>query len=172
MRLARHVRRNSPQRPFPQAFLFITRCAAIAGGQLCASAIWWWRRLVSSACKVWCWRWARLPPTGVTKFKDVEALLDAEPVLSTEQLGLAQWLARETRADLIECVNLMLPNGLAKRAGAIYELVPDQTLQMRSEALKQLVLMEVQEILPSSSTRQERLLSFDAQSAGRCIVGS
>ena len=99
-------------------------------------------------------------PTGVTKFKDVEALLDAEPVLSTEQLGLAQWLARETRADLIECVNLMLPNGLAKRAGAIYELVPDQTLQMRSEALKQLVLMEVQEILPSSSTRQERLLSL------------
>ena len=99
-------------------------------------------------------------PTGVTKFKDVEALLDAEPVLSAEQLGLAQWLARETRADLIECVNLMLPNGLAKRAGAIYELVPDQTLQMRSEALKQLVLMEVQEISPSSSTRQERILSL------------
>ncbi|GBL37737.1 primosomal protein N' [Anaerolineaceae bacterium] len=84
-------------------------------------------------------------PTGVAEFKAVEALLDAEPVLSAEQLGLAQWLARETRAALIECVNLMLPPGLAQRADAEYQLLREPVVTARAGALQQRVLALLRE---------------------------
>ena len=85
------------------------------------------------------------PPAGVAEFKAVEALLDAEPVLSAEQLGLAHWLARETRADLIECVNLMLPPGLAQRADAQYQLLREPVVTVRSGALQLRVLALLRE---------------------------
>ncbi len=58
----------------------------------------------------------------VAEVKAVEGLLDAEPVLTRAQLDLAYWIAHTYLASLIDCLTLMLPPGLAKRADTLYTL--------------------------------------------------
>ncbi|MEW6567517.1 MAG: primosomal protein N' [Chloroflexota bacterium] len=64
-----------------------------------------------------------LPTTDVPETRPIEALLDAQPVLTPSQLELARWLATETRAPLIDCLTLMLPPGLSQQADSVYTLV-------------------------------------------------
>ena len=63
------------------------------------------------------------PPPDIPEFKEIESLVDREPVLSRTQLDLAYWLAHYYKAALIDCVTLMLPAGLSKRAELQFELV-------------------------------------------------
>ncbi len=69
-------------------------------------------------------------PDDVAHFKDVEDLIDPEPVLTHDQLELAWWLSRYYHAPLIDCVTLMLPPGLAKNADVEYSLIqPDAVVK-------------------------------------------
>jgi primosomal protein N' (replication factor Y) len=59
---------------------------------------------------------------AVEETRPIEALVDEEPVLTSEQVALAFWLHRETLAPLHECVRLMLPPGVAGRADSRLEI--------------------------------------------------
>jgi primosomal protein N' (replication factor Y) len=62
----------------------------------------------------------------VSTVKEIESLVDPEPVLTRAQLDLAYWIARTYLAPLIDCLTLMLPPGLSKRADTLYRLAaPD-----------------------------------------------
>jgi primosomal protein N' (replication factor Y) len=62
----------------------------------------------------------------VAEVKAIEGLVDPAPALTRAQIDLAYWIAHTYLSPLIECLTLMLPPGLAKRADALYTLVdPD-----------------------------------------------
>lgn len=64
-----------------------------------------------------------LPATPpVARLNALESLLDPEPVLTPAQLSLAQWIADTYLAPVIDCLIMMLPPGLAKRADQLYTL--------------------------------------------------
>ena len=52
----------------------------------------------------------------VAETRDVEALLDTEPVLSAAQIQLARWMSGYYLAPLLNCLYQMLPPGLSRQA--------------------------------------------------------
>ena len=58
----------------------------------------------------------------VPKTRQVLAALDPKPVLTTNQIQLAQELTRRSFAPLSACIALMLPPGLSKMADTLYQL--------------------------------------------------
>src|SRR5262245_3786675 len=64
----------------------------------------------------------------VAEVKDIESLVDPQPVLTPAQLDLAYWIAHTYLAPLIECLTLMLPPGLSQRADALYALRQDDAV--------------------------------------------
>jgi primosomal protein N' (replication factor Y) len=67
-----------------------------------------------------------LATAPVAEVKPLETLLDPEPVLSQAQIALAQWMASAYLAPLIDCLTMMLPPGLSKRADQLYTLNMDR----------------------------------------------
>ena len=65
------------------------------------------------------------PPSALSQ---LESLLDPEPVLTAAQIDLAGWIAQTYLAPLIDCLTLMLPPGLAKRADSSTRLNTDVPL--------------------------------------------
>ncbi|MGH2523706.1 MAG: DEAD/DEAH box helicase, partial [Anaerolineales bacterium] len=62
----------------------------------------------------------------VSQLKHVEGLVDPQPVLTPAQLDLAYWIAHTYLAPLIDCLTVMLPPGLSKKADMLYTLLdPD-----------------------------------------------
>ena len=59
----------------------------------------------------------------VRETKDLEGLVDPEPVLTPAQLDLAYWIAHTYLASLIDCLTLMLPPGLSKKADSLFTLI-------------------------------------------------
>src|SRR5689334_14625514 len=59
---------------------------------------------------------------AVTRVSELEELVDAEPVLTPAQIELGLWIADTYLASRIDCLTLMLPPGLAKRADTLYTL--------------------------------------------------
>ena len=64
--------------------------------------------------------------TSLKQVSPIEGLIDPEPVLTPAQIDLARWMAHTYLASPIECLVLMLPPGLSKRADALYSLNPGQ----------------------------------------------
>ncbi len=62
---------------------------------------------------------------SVPKTRDIQEVLDPEPVLSERLLTLAHWMAEETLAPLLRCVETMLPPGM--RPQAYLRLTPKVT---------------------------------------------
>lgn len=58
----------------------------------------------------------------VSETRDIEEIVDPEPVLSPVQIKLACWISSYYLAPLIDCLRLMLPPGLERRAELIVEL--------------------------------------------------
>ncbi len=84
----------------------------------------------------------RLEQPSVPQTKAVEALLDPEPVLSKEQLQLAQWLAESTLAPLSSCLELMLPPGFSQQADQLYSLVePMRIAESELTALQRRIIL-------------------------------
>jgi primosomal protein N' (replication factor Y) (superfamily II helicase) len=59
---------------------------------------------------------------GVARVSDIEDLIDPEPVLSPAQIELARWISNTYVAPLVECLVLMLPPGLSRRADVLLAL--------------------------------------------------
>jgi primosomal protein N' (replication factor Y) len=60
----------------------------------------------------------------VEETKPIIALIDAEPVVQTWQIELAQWLSCEYLAPLNGCLRLMLPPGLTRWADITLDIAP------------------------------------------------
>jgi len=58
----------------------------------------------------------------VPQTRDIEDIVDPEPVLLPVQIELARWISSFYLAPLIDCLRLMLPPGLEQRAELIVEL--------------------------------------------------
>lgn len=69
-----------------------------------------------------------LKQPSVPETKPIEALIDPEPVLNASQLALAAWIQSQTFSPLIECLTLMLPPGLSKKADSLYSLKDPQAV--------------------------------------------
>jgi primosomal protein N' (replication factor Y) len=72
----------------------------------------------------------RLQPT-VDETRPIKELLDPSPVITGEQLALAQWMTQAYRASLIACLTLMLPPGLSQQTDSLYHLA-DLDAEVRS----------------------------------------
>ena len=60
--------------------------------------------------------------TALSEVFAIEGLIDPQPVLTQPQIDLAYWMADTYLASPIDCLVLMLPPGLSKRADAVYAL--------------------------------------------------
>lgn len=58
--------------------------------------------------------------TEIDATREIFSLLDPEPVLTSRQLQMAEWLSQNTLATLSQCVDLMVLPGLSKQADVIY----------------------------------------------------
>ena len=65
-------------------------------------------------------------PPALKQVSPIEGLIDPEPVLTPAQIDLARWMAHTYLASPIECLVLMLPPGLSKRADALFSLNPGE----------------------------------------------
>ena len=63
---------------------------------------------------------------SVPETKTIIDLLDPQPVLTSTQIALSQWLAEETLSPLAACIGLMLPVGLAQQADVLYTLTENR----------------------------------------------
>ena len=59
---------------------------------------------------------------AVPETRDIEEIVDPEPVLSPVQIELARWISSYYLAPLIHCLRLMLPPGLERRSELAVEL--------------------------------------------------
>ncbi|MBP3382253.1 MAG: primosomal protein N' [Clostridia bacterium] len=75
------------------------------------------------------------------RIKPIDAVLDAEPLLSDELLGLAHWMKERTFSTVFECARAMLPTGMYMRIKTVFRAandVPPDTLEQLSFAEKQI----------------------------------
>lgn len=79
----------------------------------------------------------------VPETKPIIGLIMPDPVLTPIQLDLARWLSEAYLAPLIDCLRLMLPPGLSRRADVTLEIVPGtiegQRMTAAQEALVRLL---------------------------------
>ena len=59
---------------------------------------------------------------SVVDTKDILEILDPDPVLTSTQIILAEWMAEATLSPLAAIINLMLPTGLSQQADVRYTL--------------------------------------------------
>jgi len=67
----------------------------------------------------------------VLETRDVEEIVDPEPVLSPVQIELARWMSNYYLAPLIQCLRLMLPPGLEQRSVLTVELSESANQRIR-----------------------------------------
>lgn len=74
----------------------------------------------------------RLAETSpVEKTRPIEALIDEDPVVTTTQLALIDWLSKTYVASPGDCLQLLLPPGLSRRGDELVTLVVDpDTIQL------------------------------------------
>ncbi|MEE1279355.1 MAG: primosomal protein N' [Oscillospiraceae bacterium] len=69
----------------------------------------------------------------VERLKKVTAVLDSEPVMSTEQLELAQFISKTTFCPLYEAVKAQLPSGMHLRLTECYQRAEIENSELLSE---------------------------------------
>lgn len=57
---------------------------------------------------------------SVPDTKEILEIVDPDPVLTSTQIALAEWMAETTLSPLAAMVNLMLPTGLSQQADVLY----------------------------------------------------
>ncbi|MGD2057800.1 MAG: DEAD/DEAH box helicase family protein, partial [Anaerolineales bacterium] len=65
---------------------------------------------------------------SVPETRPIDELLDPKPVMSLQQIELADWMADYYHAPLIESLNLMIPAGLSQQADSIYRLMDESAV--------------------------------------------
>ncbi len=68
------------------------------------------------------------------RLKPIDAVLDSEPLLSDELLGLALWMKERTFSTVFDCVRAMLPTGMYMRIKTVFRAANDVPPE-KSEAL-------------------------------------
>lgn len=76
-------------------------------------------------------------PAPAYETKAVLEKVDEEPVLTAQQIELAEWLAQTACAGLAECIRLMLPPGLSKLADLVYTLDSDASGGMATATINE-----------------------------------
>ena len=66
----------------------------------------------------------------VTDTRPVQDLVEDLPPLTTIQLALVKWLAKETLTPIGACITLMLPPGLSQRTDNLIRLNPDAQIEL------------------------------------------
>jgi primosomal protein N' (replication factor Y) len=66
---------------------------------------------------------------AVQETREVIELVDAQPVLSSTQIALAEWMAESTLSPLASIIDLFLPSGLSQHADVLYELRGDDRVK-------------------------------------------
>lgn len=74
------------------------------------------------------------------RIKPIDAVLDEEPLLSEELLGLSLWMKERTFSTVFECARAMLPTGMYMRIKTVFRAANDVPL----ETLEQLPFAEKQ----------------------------
>lgn len=99
----------------------------------------------------------------VAKLKPVEECLDPEPVLSRAQIDLAYWIAHTYVAPLIDCLTVMLPPGLSKKADMLFTLATENvtTASAASAETQKALLALLAERGPLRGRQLERALGRD-----------
>jgi len=69
---------------------------------------------------------------SVADTKDILEIVDPDPVLTSTQIALAEWMAEATLSPLAAIINLMLPTGLSQQADVQYSVTGCQ-LSVTSE---------------------------------------
>lgn len=59
---------------------------------------------------------------SVPETRAIDGLVDPDPVMSSQQIELAEWVADYYHSPFIESLNLMIPPGLSQQADSIYHL--------------------------------------------------
>ena len=86
--------------------------------------------------------------------KPVTSLVDPIPVVTSHQLELAAWMADETLTPICQCIDLMLPPGLASQADTLYENIStDESVR----GLDQTETRIMQQLLNRGSLRLHQL---------------
>ena len=67
---------------------------------------------------------------SVADTKEILEIVDPDPVLTSTQIALAEWMAEATLSPLAAMINLMLPTGLSQQADVRYTL---RTVDDRSQ---------------------------------------
>src|SRR3970282_2451637 len=103
--------------------------------------------------------------------RDIEAIIDPEPVLSPERAELARWLSDHYLAPLFDCVALMLPPGFKRRPLTVLRAL------LSPGELAGLVLTERQRaalthLLSEGPTEQEQLRRGVRPRSGGALGGA
>lgn len=61
---------------------------------------------------------------GIAETRAIEAVIDAQPVLTPVQMELARWLSQTTLAPMAACFAPMIPPGLGQQSDTLYHLNP------------------------------------------------
>jgi len=70
---------------------------------------------------------------SVAETKDVLEILDSDPVLTSTQIALAEWMAEATLSPLAAIVSLMVPTGLGQKSDILYGI---RELEIGNRALE------------------------------------
>jgi primosomal protein N' (replication factor Y) len=65
----------------------------------------------------------RMAEPSVPEVRLIQALLDPQPAITTQQMRLAEWMAEQAFTPLSACLELMLPPGLSQQADTLYQLL-------------------------------------------------
>lgn len=80
--------------------------------------------------------------TESKRLKKINEVLDEEPLLNSEMLGLAEWIKDRTFCTLYEAAKAMLPTGINHRIVASYAVsteIPDGAIEALDEAEKEIL---------------------------------
>lgn len=80
--------------------------------------------------------------SSVEKLKPILAVLDEEPLLNEEMLGLALWLKERTFCTVFDAVRAMLPTGLYMRVKPEYRL-PEQLPETVAPTIEEQLLIDL-----------------------------
>jgi primosomal protein N' (replication factor Y) len=78
------------------------------------------------------------PKPSVPETRPVDELVDPHPVMSTQQIELAEWMSTYYHAPFIETLNLMIPPGLSQQADSLYHLL-DENAEGESDLQSQII---------------------------------
>jgi primosomal protein N' (replication factor Y) len=112
----------------------------------------------------------------VSQTRDVEALLDPEPVVSPAQIELALWMSDYYLAPLVLCLHQMLPPGISRRSQLLVGLAPNAQTTADQEVGRAREVSDGSEVHPGLSESHRALLSYlgkrgwvKSQTLGRAV---